>query len=383
MDQIETRPVESVVHIITDAGPHPYFRTLIEAGGPARSRMTVGCVGPAGALQAEMAALGLSTFALGADGRSAYPRAVVSLARMLRRRRVQVVQTHLVDGSLVGLMAARLAGTPVAVMTAHHSHELPFHGRRLVWPERLCAVALCDHIMAPSRDVADTLVRFTHVREKKIEIVHHGFDLTRLNPAVVDGRRVRRELGLEGTVVFGAIGRIYRLKNYLALIDAFAAAFSTTPPARLVIVGSGDATALIARAATLGIGDCVVFTGPRDDVPEVLAAFDAFVHPAIAESFGMVIVEAMAMGLPVLSTPVGIAREVISEPENGLLTRASDAAALERGLRKLIELRPRWPEMGTLARRQVGTFTAERMARRYQELYAQWLREGKGRPLRR
>ena len=89
--------------------------------------------------------------------------------------------------------------------------------------------ALCDHIIAPSRDVADTLMRFTHVREEKIEIVHHGFDLTRLDPTVVDGRRVRQELGLDGAIVFGAIGRIYRLKNYLALIDAFAAVLGAGP----------------------------------------------------------------------------------------------------------------------------------------------------------
>jgi glycosyltransferase involved in cell wall biosynthesis len=320
-----------------------------------------------------MASLGVSTFALGAAHRSEYPRAVIGLARLLRHRRAQVLQTHLVDGSLVGLAAGRLARTPVTIMTAHHSHELPFHGRRLLWPESLCAVALCHHIIAPSRDVAQTLVRCTHVRADKIEIVHHGFDLARLEPTIVDGGRVRRELGLDGAIVFGAIGRIYRLKNYDALIEAFAAALAPVPEARLVIVGPGDAGALAARAAALGIGERVVLTGPRSDIPEVLAAFDAFVHPALAESFGMVIVEAMAMGLPVLSTPVGVAREVIEPPGAGLLTWGTDAAALEQGLRRLLELRPRWEQMGASARRRVAGFTAQRMASRYQQLYREWL----------
>jgi glycosyltransferase involved in cell wall biosynthesis len=373
VDQIEYRGVGSVVHVITNAGPHPYFRTLIEAGAVDRSTLTVGCVGPAGPLQEEMASLGVSTFALGATGRSAYGGAVVSLARLLRSRHTQVLQTHLLDGSLVGLLAGRLARTPVAVMTAHHSHELPFHGRRLLWPERLCAGPLSDHIIAPSRAVADTLVRWARVPESKIEIVHHGFDLARLDPAAVDGGGIRRELGLEGAIVFGAIGRIYRLKNYAALIDAFAAALGTASDARLVIVGPGDATALISRAAALGIGERVIFTGPRNDVPEVLAAFDAFVHPAIAESFGMVIVEAMAMGLPVLTTPVGIAPEVINDRAGGIVSTGSDAAALERGLLELLALRPNWAEMGAVARLQVEGFTAERMATRYYELYEMWL----------
>jgi len=372
VEQIDTSAVASVVHVITDAGPHPYFRTLIESGRMERATLTVGCVGPRGPLQEEMASLGVSTFALGAANRSAYPLAVVHLARLLRSRRAQVLQTHLLDGSLVGLLAGRLARTPVAVMTAHHSHELPFHGRRLVWPERLCAGPLSDHIIAPSQDVADTLVRWGHVPESKIDIVHHGFDLARLNPGAVDGSHVRRELGLEGATVFGAIGRIYRLKNYVALIDAFATALGATSEARLVIAGPGDGTALVAHAVALGIGDRVLFTGPRDDVPELLAAFDAFVHPAIAESFGMVIVEAMAMGLPVLATPVGIAREVIDDT-NGVVCSGSDSAALERGLRELLAQRLRWAEMGAAAQRRVRGFTAERMARRYEELYERWL----------
>ncbi len=374
MDQIETTAVESVVHVITDAGPHPYFRTLIEGGGSDRATLAVGCVGPAGALQHEMASLGISTFALGAAGRSAYPQAVARLARLLRSARAQVLQTHLLDGSLVGLAAGRLARTPVTVMTAHHSHELPFHGRRLLWPERLCAGPLSDHIIAPSHAVADTLVRWANVPAGKIEVVHHGFDLARLNPGTVDRERVRRELGLEAATVFGAVGRIYRLKNYGALIDAFAAALGPSPDAHLVIVGPGNVDALSSRAAALGIGDRVVFTGPRNDIPELLAAFDAFVHPAIAESFGMVIVEAMAMELPVLSTPVGIACEVIDARANGVLSTGSDAAALERGLLELVELRPSWAEMGAAARRRVEGFTAERMASRYHELYEVWLR---------
>jgi glycosyltransferase involved in cell wall biosynthesis len=258
-------------------------------------------------------------------------------------------------------------------MTAHHSHELPFHGRRLLWPERLCAGPLSDHIIAPSREVARTLMSLVRVPENKIEIVHHGFDLDRLDPRKIDGARVRRELGLDGKLVFGAIGRIYRLKNYAALIEAFATGLGAVPQTCLVIVGPGDRRPLSSLASTLGIGDRVFLIGPRSDVPDVLAAFDAFVHPAIAESFGMVIVEAMAMGRPVLSTPVGIAREVITPPQNGLLSASPEPEALAVGLRALLELRPRWAEIGAAARRRVEGFTAEAMAKRHQELYVRWL----------
>lgn len=362
-----------MLHVIADAGPHPYFRTLIEAGGLERATLSVGCVGPAGALQEDMHELGVSTFALGARTRRTYPIAVARLASLLRRRRIEVVQTHLVDGSLVGLAAARIARTPVAVMTAHHSHELPFHGRRLAWPERVCTGPLCDHIVAPSAQVADTLVRYAGVARTKIEVVHHGFDLERLDPDGVDGHSVRRELGLEGRLVFGAIGRIYELKNYPALIQAFAAALGGVDEARLVIVGPGDAAPLRSIASDLGVADRVVLCGPRADVSEVLAAFDVFVHPAIAESFGMVIVEAMAMARPVLSTAVGIAPEVI-EPSNGVLSASPRADDLAAALREMLALRSRWPEMGDVARRSVADYTASAMARRHQALWIEWLK---------
>jgi glycosyltransferase involved in cell wall biosynthesis len=258
-------------------------------------------------------------------------------------------------------------------MTAHDSHELPFHGHRLIWAERLCAGPLSDYIIAPSNDVRETLMRFVNVPKRKIEVVHHGFDLNRLHPANADAGRVRRELGMEGKLVFGAIGRLYPLKNHAALLTAFASTLSEVREARLVIVGAGDASALAARAQDLGIADRVLVCGPRADIPDVLAAIDVFVHPAIAESFGMVIIEAMAMARPVLSTPVGIAPEVITPGETGLLTSSPEPNALARGLREMLTLRSRWPSIGEAARRRVDGFTAASMARRYEELYDRWL----------
>jgi glycosyltransferase involved in cell wall biosynthesis len=360
-----------VVHVISTAGPHPWFRTLIKDGGAERQGLMVGSVGPAGALQEDMAQLGVDTFALNARSRAGFPVAVVRLARMLRAYRADVVQTHLVDGCLVGLAAARLARVPVAIMTAHHSHELPFHGRRLRWPDMLCAGPLSDHIIAPSRNVAETMVEHLGVDRSKIEVIHHGFDLSRLDPERVSGEAARRELGLEGKLVLGSIGRIYWVKNQEALVRAFAA---VDPDATLVLAGPGDPRRLRSLAATLGVEERVVLTGPRSDVPEILAALDAFVHPAIAESFGMVIVEAMAMARPILSTPVGIAGEIVG-PDTGILAASPSIDDLAAALRALLQARDRWPAMGVAARDRVSGFTAEAMAARYEQLYGRFLRD--------
>jgi glycosyltransferase involved in cell wall biosynthesis len=365
-----------VVHVITDAGPHPYFRTLIESPGFDRESVIVGCVGPAGPLQRDMREIGVGTFALGARHRRQYPAAVVRLARWLRQKNASVLQSHLVDGSLVGLAAARAARVPLVVFTAHHSHELPFHGPKLIRVDRLCAGVLSDLIIAPSAQVRDTLVELAGAPARKIAVIHHGFDLAALDPSRVNGDAVRSELGLGERLVLAAVGRLYDLKNHAGLLRAFAGVFGATSEARLVITGPGDPSELHGLARQLGIQEQVIITGPRQDIPAVLAASDVFVHPALAESFGMVIIEAMALATPIVSTPVGIAPEVIIDGVNGVLCRGLDDDALAEGLRSVLALRPRWPALGLAARERVSGFSAETMAHAYAELYAAGLGAG-------
>jgi glycosyltransferase involved in cell wall biosynthesis len=362
--------------VITDAGPHPYFGTLLQAGEIPPGGQLVGCVGPSGALQRDMSALGAGTFSLGARGRAGYPRAVLHLAGLLRRVSAPIVQSHLVDGSLVGLFAARLAGTPVRIFTAHHSHELPFHGRRLVLVDRLCAAGLATHVIAPSQQVRDVLVERAGVPPKKITVVHHGFDLERLNPTAIEREEARRRLGLSGRTTFGALGRIYWLKNQIALLEAFADIIQDGTDADLAIAGLGDYGPVRERARQLRIEDRVVCVGPTD-ARAFLSAIDVFVHPALAESFGMVIIEAMAMAKPVVCTPVGIAPEVVVSGTSGILCESASRAAIAGGLRTILGVDHQWGTIGAAARESVGGFTARAMARNYKVLYSSWLQATK------
>ena len=136
-------------------------------------------------------------------------------------------------------------------------------------------------------------------------------------------------------------------------------------------------SSLKALAERLGVGDRVMLPGLRTDIVDLLMAFDVFVHPAIAESFGMVIIEAMATGRPVLSTRVGIAPEVIETGRTGVLCSADTPQALAQGLRQMLALRSTWDSIGQAARLRVQGFTAIAMAARYQQLYRRWLRERK------
>jgi glycosyltransferase involved in cell wall biosynthesis len=239
--------------------------------------------------------------------------------------------------------------------------------------DRLCAGPLCKAIIAPSAQMRDTLVRVHRVAPEKVAVVHHGFELDELDPAVVDGTALRRELGLEGRTVLTAIGRYYWIKNQEALVRAFATVAPEAEKATLVLVGGGERKPLQVLARSLGIDDRVRILPARQDVPEVLAATDLFVHPALAESFGMVIVEAMAMGCPVVSTPVGIAPDLVESGVTGVFAADGSEHALALALREALSIRDRWPVMGNAARERSLEFSAAKMVACYEALYRRLL----------
>jgi L-malate glycosyltransferase len=363
-----------VLHLISTPGPHPFFELIGDHADRDRFDVRLATVGSSGALQEDAARMGFPTFALAADRRSGYPQAILRLARRLRAEQIDLIQTHLLDGCVVGLAAAKLARTPGAIFTAHHSHEIPVHNRlRLTAVDRLCAGPLCDAIIAPSVQMRDTLVRVHGVRPEKVTVAHHGFELDRLDPAKAHGDAVRRELGLDGRTVLTAIGRKYWIKNQEALVRAFARVAPEAPEATLVLAGPGDNGALRALGRSLGVGDRLHCLGPRGDIVDLLAATDLFVHPARAESFAMVIVEAMAMACPVVATPVGIAPEVVIDGRTGILSESPEPEGLARALGRALAARESWGMMGQEARRSAARFPAAGMVRSYEELYERLL----------
>jgi glycosyltransferase involved in cell wall biosynthesis len=318
---------------------------------------------------------GLRLHTLPIAGRQDYPRAIVSLARWLRREGIDVVQTHLFDATVVGQIAARLAGTPLTVTTGHHSHEFAVFPRGLTyWLDALCSGRLAHRALVPSHFMREEMARILNMPPERIAVVPHGLDERRLM-ATGDGALARRELGLEDRLVVGAIGRLHQIKQYESLIRAFSAVAGRWPETSLLIVGEGvERPHLESIVRALGLADRVRMPGLRGDVPALLAAMDLFVHPALTESFGLVLIEAMAAGKPVLATAVGIAPNVIG-PEIGLLVPPGDGPALTEALERMLALRASWPSMGATAQQLARQFQAARMVAAYEEHQLRWLAE--------
>jgi glycosyltransferase involved in cell wall biosynthesis len=219
----------------------------------------------------------------------------------------------------------------------------------------------------------DVLLRVHRLNADKVNVIHHGFDFHELDGAAAKGADVRRELGLDQQAVITAIGRFYWIKNQSALVRAFAAIAPEIPDAVLLVVGGGDSAPVRSLARSLGVDGQVRVLPARQDVPALLAATDLFVHPAIAESFGMVIIEAMAMRCPVVSTPVGIAPDVVEFGRTGLLAVDGSEHGIAAALRTALSMRDHWRAMGEAARQRSLAFSAPNMVAAYQDLYLRLL----------
>ena len=359
-----------VLHFISNSHPSGYFPLIARHTDHRRFRMEVGTLDRAGGLQERVREVGIPAFALDCEARRRWPLATLQLARRLRRERIDVLHTHLLEASLVGLFAAKLARTKLAIFTGHHSHEVPLHDKRVLFEvDRFAARRLADVVIAPSGEMRDTFVDLYGCRRDRVELIEHGIDLSGFDPDAASGAGLRAELGLDGKVVFGAISKHFWVKNLDALVRAFGAIAGRSPEAHLVVLGIGDREPLTELARSVGLADRVSVIAPRRDVPDTLAAFDVFVHPALAESFGLAVVEAMAMRRPVVATPVGIAGDVIEDGVSGVRVGGSDVDSLVEAMTRALEWRDRWTEMGEEARRRALTFTPERWVHAHERLY--------------
>jgi glycosyltransferase involved in cell wall biosynthesis len=366
-----------ILHLVSHAGSNTYFCDIAEHANRERFDITVASLSPAGPLQDEMRARGLQTFALDCTTRSQYFRAQLRLAARLRRERFDIVQTHLFEASLVGFGAARLARTPLTVFTGHHSHEIPLHRKStLTWADSLASRRLAHYVIAHCLQMKEIFMEEEGVPAEKIALIPLGFDFTRLIPSATARQRVRTELGLDGKVVFGAIGRLYWVKDYPSLFKAFAALASKAPDTVLLVIGDGpDRDKLKQLARELSLEDRIIFALHRSDIVDVLAAIDVLVHSALAESFGQVIIEAFALSKPVVSTEVGISREIIEDGVNGFLVPVGDTAALQAAFEKILQARDRWEAMGSNGQKRVQQFAMNKIVPAYEAQYIAWLKQ--------
>lgn len=224
----------------------------------------------------------------------AYQRA---LARLFRERRWPIVHSHVNALSVFPLRAAKRAGVPVRIA---HSHSTAGKGEPAKNAVKCILRRLSNvyptHRMACSRYAGEWLFG----KGAEFEVVYNAIDLSRFAFDAEARARARADLGLAGSqFAVGHVGRFMPQKNHRFLIEAFAELARLRPDAVLLLVGSGEAEAVVEGwAAERGVADKVLSLGQRDDVDRLYQAFDVFALPSLYEGLPLVSVEAQAAGLP-------------------------------------------------------------------------------------
>lgn len=362
----------SIVHVLSSFGVGGQERVALDlAIGQLARGHRVAAISlappPDGAMADEFREHGIAVERV-AKHRGLDPTLVPRLARALRRHRADVVHTHNPLPLIYGAPAARLAGA--AAIHTKHGVNPGSPGHRLL---RRAAAQLVHAFVAVSDTTFGQAKAQHDAPLSRMHTIANGIRLDRYHPDAEARAAARVELGLGDAWVVGTVGRLDTYKNQALLVRACAPLLSSD--FRLVIVGDGPARGEVeAEIGRLREPRWVVMTGRRMDVPRIIPAFDVFALSSKTEGLPLVVPEAMAAALPIVTTSVGGLPGVIDEGRTGMLVPIEEGA-LREALRKLAEDRPLARTMGERARdTALDRYSADRMVEAYLDLY----REARG-----
>jgi len=289
------------------------------------------------------------------------------VVRAVKAQRPSLLHTHLVHADVYGALAARLLRVPL-VSTRHNDD------RYLLGPFRYVDRAFARparRLIAISDAVRRFLEQAGH-QPAKLTTIRYGLDELPSAPS----EPTPGEAGIPADVPLAlAVGRLIAQKDHATLLRAFALVRSTVPDAHLAILGGGPLEAETrALVAELDLEGAVTLPG-RTDIRDWLERADVFVHTSRWEGFGIVLLEAMLAGLPVVATRVSAVPEVVADGETGVLVEAGDVDGLAAALQELLSDRERARALGEAGRRRAREeFSVARMAERTQAVYDDALR---------
>lgn len=312
---------------------------------------------------------GLQVEIINCSGRFDY-KPLGTIRKVLRKEDISLVHGHGYKSNLYGYFAANALGLPF-VATCHlwtgASPGIRFY-------EFLDSLILrrAHKVIGVSEAISNTL-RKSGLSPEKVSTIHNGTDFSSCGDA---SPTLRRELGIGERILVGSVGRLEEQKGFEYFLRAAREVLSEFPKTQFVVVGEGSLRSrLEALTHELGLGTNVLLVGQRNDMPGVYASFDLFVLASIDEGMPMTILEALALGKPVIATAVGAVEKLVIPEKTGLLAQPRDVPALRDAMLRCLKNPTFARELGRKGEAHVRkSFSAEGMAGNYLEIYRQILR---------
>jgi len=303
-----------------------------------------------------------------------------TLIKILRYERSHIVHTHTSKAGILGRWAAFFARVPIIIHTPHGHVFWGYFGRLktafYIILEKITAL-ITDKIIALTEQEKNNHLHFRIASGDKFSVVHSGIKLDKFSNLSVDPAAMRKKLGIsEGELVVGTTGRLTPVKGHRHLIEAAENIVDARPNTTFVFLGDGELSdELKNMASKLNLKEKVKFLGWRQDVAEVMSVFDLFVLPSLNEGMGRVLVEAMALGKPVVASNVGGIPDLVIHGKNGCLVPPGYAQSLSAAISDLIEDPERGRKMGENGKKRAIDYSADSMVQKIDQLYRTMLQQ--------
>jgi glycosyltransferase involved in cell wall biosynthesis len=326
------------------------------------------------AFEQELTGCGVQVLSLGMQPGVPGPLGAARLASILRKRRPQVLHSHMFHANLLARIIRTVCPVPVLISTLHSVAESGRVSRSTSlrdWAYRITD-PLADMTVAVSEAVAARHAAAKAVRRLRLRVLPNGIDTCRFRPDPEARARVRQELGISG-FAWLAVGRLMWKKDYPALLRGF----SMLPQRSILCIAGAGPQERELQSLAVQLGVDARFLGERADVAGLLPAFDGFVLSSVVEGLPMALLEAAAAALPAVVTDVGGAREVVLDGRTGFVVRPSDPDALAAALGRVMRLSPeRLGAIGRAAREHVvSRFDIQAVVTAWEGAYAALLEQ--------
>jgi len=369
---VSTGPVR-VAYLIGSAsigGTERHLLALLRSLDRDRFEPLVICINPGGALRGALTTLGVPVLDLGMERSYSIGGLfrLLRLVRELRRRRVQILHAYQFHGNLYASLVAPLAGAPILFVSERGKRYGSWHQRlaRRYYSRRAQRILVNCDALRP-------YVCESGPFESKTLLIPNGVDRDKLQTRGV-ARQTRARLGIpESASVIGSVGRLQPVKGHRYLVDAFVLLASTCPDAYLLLVGGGpEEEGLSKRIEEAGLASRVRFVGFQTDVQPYMEAIDYFVMPSLSEAHSMALLEATAMGKPVVATAVGGNPDTVQAGVTGLLVPPGSAEDLRDALLRLLTEPGLSERLGRAALDFSARYDLRDMVQRYALLYSEF-----------
>ncbi|MCJ7563274.1 MAG: glycosyltransferase family 4 protein [Candidatus Aminicenantes bacterium] len=305
--------------------------------------------------------------------------ALICLFWLLIKEKPTIVHTHTSKAGFLGRLAAKLARVPIIIHTPHghvfFGYFGPLKTQMFILLEKYAA-RITDRIVALTKGEKEDYQFYKIAPEDKIVVINSGVELEKIKDLSLEERQnLKRQLGIpERSFVVGTAGRLEPVKGPEYLMEAAKDILSNYPQTYFVFAGDGPLRQRLERKAyELGINTNMRFLGWRNDVTRVISIYDIFVFPSLNEGMGRVLVEAMALGKPVVASKVGGIPDLVTHGKTGFLVPPKDPGQMARYIQVLIEDEGKRKRLGQAGKEMALNFKKEIMIEKIEELYDELL----------